>query len=267
MDLAYLATQYGDTEKLRTRIEAHARYSEQTQDFHAWLLPHLDAAPGMTVLDAGCGSGAYHPHIAALGVRIVAADMSPGMVREARAQAIEQRLHVDALAADAQLLPFRGSSFDRVMANHMLYHVPDQPLALREMRRVLRPGGRAVFSTNAADNGRRIDEMHEAATRAAGLTTRPRDPLRFSLDDIDLVRAVFPAAEVFGRKDAFVFPDAAAALRYYATFGPDAIVDPPADRGHAAVLLESVACKIEEVIEREGVFRVPKNAGCFVATV
>lgn len=151
MDLAYLATQYSGAEKLRTRIEAHARYSEQTQDFHTWLLPHLDATPGMTVLDAGCGSGVYHRHLA--------------------------------------------------------------------------------------------------------------------VDDFGLVRSVFPAAEVFVRRDAFVFPDAAAALRYYATFGPDAIIDPPADGSHAAVLLESVARKIGEVIEREGAFRVPKDAGCFVATV
>jgi ubiquinone/menaquinone biosynthesis C-methylase UbiE len=162
MDLAYLATQYSDAEKLRTRIEAHARYSEQTQDFHSWLLPHLDATPGMTVLDAGCGSGAYHPYLAALGVRIVAADMSPGMIREVRTQAIGQSLHVDALTGDAQRLPFRGNSFGRVMANHMLYHVPDQALALREIRRVLRPG--------SAPSSRRTPRTSAPSTRC----TKPR---------------------------------------------------------------------------------------------
>ncbi|HEX5501879.1 MAG TPA: hypothetical protein VFW96_04620, partial [Thermomicrobiales bacterium] len=85
------------------------------------------------------------------------------------------------------------------------------------------------------------------------------------LDDLPLVRAVFPQAERHVREDAFVFPDAEAAMRYYATGLVDAIADPPADGGHRARLLPLVAARIEEIVAREGAFRVPKTSGCFVA--
>jgi SAM-dependent methyltransferase len=57
----------------------------------------------------------------------------------------------DYVVADAQELPFPDESFDVVLANHMLYNVPDRPKALREIARVLVPGG----VLHAATNGRR----------------------------------------------------------------------------------------------------------------
>ena len=55
---------------------------------------------------------------------------------------------VDACVGDVQALPFGEAQFDVVVANFMLYHVPDLDLALAEIARVLRPGGRLVAATN-----------------------------------------------------------------------------------------------------------------------
>lgn len=267
VDIEYLAWQYGDAEKLRARIEAHRLYSERGGDFREWLIEHAAIAPGMTVLDAGCGPGTYHALIAGRGARIVASDLSAGMLREARAQATAQRLPVAALAADVQALPLRTAAFDRAMANHVLYHVPDRERALRELRRVLKPGGRAVLATNAADNGGRLHGLHEEAAREHGFTPAPLDSLRFTLDDLPLARSVFPSARVFVREDALVFPDAAAALRYYASYQVDSIDERPADGSHRPRLLASMERRISEIVAREGVFRAQKDAGCFVADV
>ena len=76
-----------------------------------------------------------------------------------------------------------------------------------------------------------------------------------------------PSAECFVRQDAFLFPSADAALRYYGTGIVDAIADAPADGSHRQKLLRLVGDEIDAIIRREGVFRVSKDSGCFVASV
>jgi ubiquinone/menaquinone biosynthesis C-methylase UbiE len=267
VDAGYLQYQYGDADKLRTRYETHERYSENPQSFHEWMTPHFALNAGMLVLDAGCGPGAYHPTLARAATHIVAADLSPGMVAEVREQAERERLDVCAVNASAEDLPFGDAVFDRVIANHMLYHVPDRQRALREMRRVLRPGGRTVLATNAADNCERLHDVHVAAAKSLGYTGLARETLRFSLDDLALVRSVFPSARVYIRRDAFAFPDAASAARYYATGDIDNLANRPDDGSHRAPLLRAFEAEVTRIIAREGVFRVTKDAGCFVAEV
>src|SRR5436305_15089237 len=60
---------------------------------------------------------------------------------------------------DAQAIPFEDRGFDAVIANHMLYHVPDRGLALAEVRRVLKPGGRLYTSTIGGSHLRELDEL------------------------------------------------------------------------------------------------------------
>ena len=90
---------------------------------------------------------------------------------------------------------------------------------------------------------------------------------RLNLDHLDLVLEVFSNVERFVREDAFLFPTADASLRYYASGAIDAIEDRPPDGNHGASLLALVGERIQEIIRSEGVFRDPKDTGCFVATV
>ncbi|HEY65425.1 MAG TPA: methyltransferase domain-containing protein [Caldilineae bacterium] len=267
IDREYLRYQYGDAEKLRVRQESHARYSENPGDFFEWVLSHADLRPGLVVVDIGCGPGAYHPLLCRQGVRVIGLDFSWGMVREARRGAEERRLEVWVAQADAQALPLPDVCCDRVMANHMLYHVPDQLRALREMRRVLRPDGRVILATNAADTNERLARLHAEAAQSLGYRVTKAMSARFTLDDLPLVRKVFPNARVYVREDAFLFPDVDSALRYYASGMIDRIEELPADGSHRPRLLALMEERIREIIAREGIFRVPKSAGCFVAEV
>jgi SAM-dependent methyltransferase len=266
-DQEYLRYQYGGAEKLRVRMDAHARFSESQEDFFAWMLAHLQVQSGQTVVDVGCGTGAYNGVLSSLGARIVGLDTSPAMLHETRQQAQARGLNVTVIQATAEALPFSDAGCDRVMANHMLYHVPDQIRALQEMGRVLRPGGRVLLATNAADHMARLHELHCDAARALGFTPNARVVDRFTLDDLPLVQSVFPGSERHILPNAFIFPNADAALQHYATGMIDAISDPPADNSQRPRLLALMESRINAIVELEGVFRVPKNAGCFVATV
>ena len=266
-DERFVRGQYADSRAFRVRVETHRLYSDRHSDtFGEWLLAQVAAPAGALVADIGCGPGLYHPALAARGARIVAIDMSPGMVREAREQAQREGFSIDGIVASAEHLPLRDGAFDRVMANHMLYHVPDQPRALREMRRIARAGARIVLSTNAANNMQRLHEVHAAVAGRLGFVATPMTPLRFSLDDLALVQSVFPTAEVRVRNNALVFPDPDGPTNYYGSYFINAIEELPSDRSHRRPLLDAFHAEMAAIIAREGEVRVPCDAGCFVAT-
>ncbi|NIZ92462.1 methyltransferase domain-containing protein [Kineococcus rubinsiae] len=105
------------------------------------LLPHL--APGTTVLDLGCGVGSITADLAARVApgRVVGVDVSAEVLATARAAADERGVEVELVVADALALPFADGEFDVVHAHQVLQHLPDPVGALREARRVTRPGG------------------------------------------------------------------------------------------------------------------------------
>ncbi len=259
IDPDYLRSQYADAEKLGIRVETHARYSERSVDFHGWILERLAHSSGMRVLDVGCGNGLYHPRLAATGARVTGVDLSLGMLRAAPAGW--------RVAARAESLPFRAASFEGVLCNHVLYHVPDVELALREIRRVLEPCGRVVLATNASDFAAELHALHAEAAHSLGLALDESVTWRFTLDHLPLVARVFPGARVERLDNAFVFPDIGSALRYYASGPIDGLRELPADGSHRAPLLARVGERIAAILARDGAFRVSKAAGCFVATV
>jgi SAM-dependent methyltransferase len=260
---SYLAYQYGDAERLRVRYETHRLYSASPDNFRTWVIDHLDVRPGLGVLDVGCGPGTYHSGLLALGARVAACDFSAGMLEEALAARRRNRYDVALAQATAEALPFGDATFERVMANHMLYHVPDIPRALREMRRVARAGARIVLATNSGEKSRMF-VLHEQAARDCGFTPVEMASARFTLDDLPLVQSVFPNARVFLKENAFVFPSAEPALRYYASYPVDEVAERRDDGSHREPLMRRMRELVDDVIAREGEFRSQKDAGCFV---
>ncbi|MGH2377353.1 MAG: class I SAM-dependent methyltransferase [Candidatus Limnocylindria bacterium] len=250
-DAAYVRYQYSDDQKLRIRIETHTKYSERT-GFQQWVVGNVDARTGQRLLDVGSGTGAdYHPLFH--GVDVVALDLSPAMLAKVQAKRVN---------ADAQALPFGDKTFDRVVSNHMLYHVPDKTRALAEMRRVVRSGGRVVITANSRSSYSSLWSLRDAAVRELGLQPHRGVGHYFAIEDVNLVASVFPTVRVEHWNDAFVFPGAEPVFRYLAT-GP-ASMETDADRERLFAVLRP---HIEEIVAREGVLRVPKSAGCFIADV
>ncbi|MCW2600245.1 MAG: type 11 methyltransferase [Frankiales bacterium] len=106
----------------------------------AYLVPHL--VEGMSVLDVGCGPGTITADLAARVGRVTAVEVSEAALGLARAEIASRGLtNVEFVVADVHALDLPDDSFDVVHAHQVLQHVADPVTALREMRRVCRPGG------------------------------------------------------------------------------------------------------------------------------
>jgi SAM-dependent methyltransferase len=109
-------------------------------------------------LEIGAGTGYFTLNLLRAGIvgEAVATDISPGMLRRLRGSAEELGLTVETAACDAAELPFDDGSFDLVFGHAVLHHLPDLEAAIREFRRVLRPGGVVAFCGEPSHYGDRI---------------------------------------------------------------------------------------------------------------
>ncbi len=121
-------------------LRSHRRRT--AEDSAAYLLPVLE--PGHRLLDVGCGPGTVTADLAARVApgEVVAVDTAPHVLELARSTVAERGLtNVTLREADVHALPFEDGTFDVVHAHQVLQHLGDPVAALREMRRVTRPGG------------------------------------------------------------------------------------------------------------------------------
>ncbi|MGI9116929.1 MAG: methyltransferase domain-containing protein [Gaiellales bacterium] len=104
----------------------------------------LGPLEGAAVLDIGCGPGIYARDLAQRGARVTAIDSAPAMLAAAEAEARAAGVAIELATGDASALPFPDASFDAAVLVQVIEYVPDAVGALREIARVLRPGGRLL---------------------------------------------------------------------------------------------------------------------------
>jgi SAM-dependent methyltransferase len=173
-------------------------------------------------LELGAGTGYFSLNLLQAGVisDATCTDISPGMVDALARNADELGLDVDARVADAEALPFDDASFDLVIGHAVLHHLPDLDRAWREIHRVLRPGGVAVFAGEPSRYGDRLASVPKrAASRVAPAWRR-------------LLRAR-PASE--GHQDGGALNHQLESMVDVHAFTPDQLEQPPRAAGFAGV--------------------------------
>ena len=247
--------QYADDRHLRAR-QRFWRHQDPPLDIVTWVLDLAGLAPGMRVLDAGCGNGLYLRGLRDRGVTAVGCDLSPGMLRAAAARAGRPAVgHPAVLNADVAALPLRDGAVDVALAVHMLYHVPDRPAALRELRRVTVPGGLCLAVTNGARHTRALRDLVERAAgeQNPGWQMRPATHAFTAENAAAQLGAVFETVTLLrpGREPPVVIRDAAVAADYVASLGThhrDETARPWPD------VVADVRRQVQAIIDEQGAF-------------
>jgi ubiquinone/menaquinone biosynthesis C-methylase UbiE len=256
-----LNKQYQDATNLDARVRLHVLFSRNTYGWPRWCFDHYALPVTARVLEIGCGPAhLWTTNIARLppSWRITLSDLSRGMLDQARlnlggaAQAAQFAFEV----ADAQQLPFEADTFDGVIANHMLYHVPDRAQALSEMRRVLKPGGHVYLATNGLRHLHELYELEQRFDPTIDFGWSSATPILFSLDN--------------GREEVERFSQNVHIIRYEDALhitqaGP--LVDYILSMSTAAPLRErrtELQQFVEQEIQQRGALHITKKSGMFI---
>jgi SAM-dependent methyltransferase len=252
-------TQYATSGNLaaRQRLWTTGR-REPSFDLIAWVMDLIDDHTGAagSVLDVGCGNGVYERALRARGHagRVVAVDLSAGMLPHV--------VGAEKVQADVLHLPMPASSFDIVLAPHMLYHVPNVRDAAYELRRVLRPEGVCVAVTNSVANLLELRRLVEDAVGTGWQMVRPADR-QFNLENgAELLGAAFDSViRVDCLPGDLVVDDIDALVDYVASTADhyEAEVDRPWSE-----VVQRARELAAGVMQQHGEFRLTASVGAFV---
>lgn len=224
----------------------------QMQQLKAIARDRMAPAPGVRLLDVGCGFGLETVRLAPdtqPGGHVAGIDVSPDFIAQARRRATAADLDIDYRVGDAQDLPYSDGTFDAVRAERMLMYLKDFPKAVRELHRVLKPGGRlalieADFSTttvNFPDRDLMRKVLDHEITSAVVSSWLP-GPLRSALEQTGF-------AEIEVESRVAIFPQDLGA-KYFGSLGPHA-----ADAG--------VISADEAVLWQEGIAALARDRALF----
>jgi SAM-dependent methyltransferase len=254
-DQAYLRDQqYGDTSRLDARSSLHQRFSTSKVTIAQFEAALVDWHHDDRVLECGAGTGRFWTNDATpKSIHLTVTDLSPAMVAAAADSAARNGFtSVTPRECDVQGLPFPSDSFDVVVANHMLYHVPDPDLAISELARVMAPAGVVIVATNGYGHMAALNEAIAAVFggHAEGLYEV------FGIESGEArLRAQFRTIAWHAFDNDLVVTDLDAALAYCLSYPPGEDATPD----EAAQLRDALAQRFVD-----GVLTVRTRAGVFV---
>jgi ubiquinone/menaquinone biosynthesis C-methylase UbiE len=252
--------QYKDPTNLHARIALHAKHTVAAQPWYGWVAEQMTWHEDDNVLEVGCGSGVLWTNIAPQlpGLRLTLTDLSEGMLDVARESVapVDNLDLVDVRTCDVQELPFHDDSFDVVIANHMLYHVPDRDLAVREIARVLRPDGVLMAATNGPHH---LEQVSAISKEALGWATMDFVSRRFGMSTGgEILEKSFGVVEWRDFPSSIVCDEPDDVYNFIASSS--------AAQRATAEQMANLRMAVERAFEEGGgLFRSTKQSGCFLA--
>lgn len=243
---------YLDKDTLSIRRALHTRYSVNPYGWDNWVFDQYQFPHEGRVLELGCGTGQIWAGRAVPGGgQVILSDFSPLMVRKASA------LLGDAPGfcfeqADIQAIPHEDAAFDAVIANHMLYHVPDINGALAEVARVLKPGGTLYATTTGEHSLGELQSLYRAFENRVNFSfsgeisftlENGRAQLEKHFSPVE-VRQYFDALEVTSEDDLLSY------IQSYNSIPGDALPD--------------FRAELSRGFSPNGVFHIRKDQGMFI---
>jgi len=259
-DQKYLTQdQYKDASNLDVRIAIHQKFSTHPQGWFNWVFDTLVKSPAESkILELGCGSAEMWRECAD---RIPASwvmtltDLSNGMLDAAWQNLVSLGRGFKFEQMDAQSIPYGDKTFDMVIANHMLYHVPDREKALTEIKRVLKDDGRLIATTVG---GTHMQEMyrflnHVNINKRPGMFSNP-----FTLENgLEQLQSVFSQVDKSQYVDHLEVTEMDPLIAYIrSSIGA---VDLSEEK------LDELKKELSDVLEKERKIFITKDSGLFQA--
>lgn len=154
-----LVEQYKNSTNINIRVQLHQKYAANPEGWFSWIFRHLDLQSGERVLEIGCGNGelwADRQNELPKDCQILLSDISPGMVSDVKNR-LGDRFSYQVI--DCQQIPYPDAAFDKIVANHVLFYIQDRQQALKEIHRVLKPGGTFMCSTYGKNHMKEISSL------------------------------------------------------------------------------------------------------------
>lgn len=253
--------QYKSSNNFMDRVALSARFSTNPYRWTQWLLDQIDVPNDARILELGAGPAilwiANRKRVPP-GWHITLSDFSPGMVDEQRRNLREVGGDFNFEVIDAQSIPHDDGSFDAVIANHMLYHVPDIPRAVAEVRRVLRPDGKFYAATNGLND---LRELRELLARFSPRLGKRESPIAaFSLENGELLLATaFAQIERRFHPNALEVTEAQPLVDY--VMSAVTTRSPETER-----FAERFSAFVDQEIKKTRALHMSKDAGLFIAS-
>ncbi len=253
-----VAEQYKNDDNLSIRIKLHSKYSTNKQGWYPWLFEHYELANGYRILELGCGNGnQWKGRIDKLPTycTLVLSDFSEGMVKMVWEK---YSCHKNILAQkiDIQNIPFPDNCYDVVIANHMLYHVPDLSKAISEVHRVLRSGGKFYASTNG--NGGMRTYLHNVRKLINPNTPTLSDGFSFSLQNgIEVLSKYFCDVQSYNFEDSLHITETQDLI--------DWMKSTITISNYCEINYDKLYDYFENIRIKQGAIDIPKELGLFVS--
>lgn len=256
-DLNYLKTdQYRDSSNLDARAAIHQRFSTNPYGWHKWAFDHLLKLPEEArILELGCGPAyLWQDNIQRIpiGWNVTLSDLFPGMLDAAWRNLVVSGRNFKFEQIDAQEIPYPNETFDAVIANHMLYHVPDRRMALKEIQRVLKKDGIFFASTLGKEHMREMWDMLERVTPVQRETITSAFTLENGKEQL---QEFFPHVELSRYEDNLRVTDISAIMAYVRSMTSTSEFQEEEFR--------SIEREFAEAMERSGEIFITKDSGLF----
>ena len=211
--------QYKSDKNLNLRSNLHS-YNINKVDWDTWCFNQMNFIKNGRILELGCGPGKlWHKNKERIdkSLNIILSDFSKSMLKIAKDKLEDIDHNFIYREINAEDIPYEDNSFDIVIAQHMIYFVPDIEKALREIRRVLLPGGTLYVTANSCDSMAELNELAEKFTPNGGLNTNGFSS-RFDLEHgKEILKKYFKEVDVEILEGKIIVDDAKPVVSYKAS--------------------------------------------------
>ena len=260
-DQNYLKSeQYKDASNLNARILIHELFSGNKYGWAPWVFDTYEKLPTPAdFLELGSGPAfiwTQCPERIPADWQITLSDLTPGMLAAAQENLASIEHPFAYREIDAQAIPFDDETFDIVIANHMLYHVPDRPKALAEIRRVLKADGVLIAATNGDNHLLEMNRWLQAASPDPKFVPMGNP---FTLENgVAQLESFFSSIEIDRYEDSLHITDTDLMMKYI-----NSVITV---KGFSFADIPEVKAELETQLATKGEIYIRKDSGLFIAT-